>query len=288
MMLSSTSINASAGDCTEMTQQQRLGQYFTPAWAAEAIVEQEFGWLKAGDRVVEPACGDGAILCALPSEVDALGVEIDPVHAAVARAVSGRQVITADFLDVPHCELGNVAAVIGNPPFQADLIARFLRKSHEILVDGGVCGLLIPAYVMQTSSKIEQMNKQFSIKQQMVPRNLFPGLSLPLVFATFTKEKERRLFGFFLYKEAQEMRAIDKRWKETVTVGRDRRGVWFPVVQSILAALGGAGDLDQIYEAVQSVRPTENPHWKAKIRQTLQRHPRRFSRIGQGHYRLAA
>lgn len=81
----------------------------------------------------------------------------------------------------------------------------------------------IHVYVLQKSSKVE---------------------ALPLVFATFSKGKERRMFGFLLYGEAQEMRAIDKRWKEGVTTGREKRGVWFPVIQSILAALGGSADLE--------------------------------------------
>lgn len=269
------------------TQQQRLDQYFTPAWAAEGIVEQEFGWLKAGDRVVEPSCGDGAFLCALPDSIDVIGVEIDPLMAARARASSGRHVIVGDFLEVPLADLGKVQAVIGNPPFQSDLVAAFLKKAHDILEDGGQAGLILPAYILQTSSKVEMLGKQFSIRQSMLPRNLYPGLKLPLVFATFTKERERRLFGFLLYREAQEMRQIDKRWKETVTAGRERRGVWFPVVQAILCALGGTGDLEQIYAGVQALRPTGNPHWQAKVRQVLQRHPERFERTGQGRYALS-
>lgn len=272
----------------QRSKQQRLHQWFTPAWAAEGIVEQEFGWLRPGHRVADPACGDGAFLCAIPDDVEAVGVEIDPVHAASARLFTGRHVITGDFLQVPCEELGTVQAVIGNPPFQSSLVAAFLNKSHEILVDGGVCGLILPSYVFQGSSVVEKLNRQFSIRQQMLPRNLFPGIKLPLMFATFTKERERRLFGFLLYNEAQEMRAIEKRWAELVTVRRDRRGVWFPVVEEIMNTLGGDADLEQIYLAVQSVRPTGNAHWKAKVRQTLQRHPRRFMRAGQGRYRLAA
>lgn len=270
-----------------LTTQERLHQYFTPAWAAEGIVDQEFGWLKAGHRVIEPSCGDGAFLCALPGDVEVVGVEIDPIQAFKAQASSGRQVIVGDFLEVPLADLGKVQAVLGNPPFNSGTVAAFLKRSHALLEDGGQAGFILPAYILQTSSKVEMLHKDFSIRQSMLPRNLFPGLKLPLVFATFTKEKERRMFGFLLYREAQEMRAIDKRWKEVVTSGRESRGVWFPVVQSILSALGGSADLDQIYGAVQSARPTANPHWQAKVRQVLQRHPKHFERTGQGRYALA-
>lgn len=270
----------------EPTLQQRLHQWFTPAWAAEGIVEEAFGWLQPGHRVVEPSCGDGAFLCALPGSLDVVGVEIDPVQAECARRASGRQVIVGDFLEVPVQDLGRVQAIIGNPPFQSDTVAAFLRKSHEILEDGGQAGFILPAYIMQTSSRVEQLHSLFSIKQSLIPRNLFPGLSLPLCFATFTKERERRLFGFMLYREAQEIAAIDKRWKQAVAAGRETRGVWFPVVREILIALGGQADLGQKYDSIQAKRPTSNPHWRAKVRQVLQLHAGAFERTAPGQYRL--
>lgn len=266
--------------------QQRLHQWFTPAWAAEGIIEEAFGWLQPGDRVAEPSCGDGAFLCALPGSLDVVGVEIDPVQAERARRASGRHVIVGDFLEVPAAAIGRVQAVIGNPPFQSDTVAAFLRKSHEILEEGGQAGFILPAYIFQASSSVDKLHSLFSIKQSLIPRNLFPRLSLPLCFATFTKERERRLFGFMLYREAQEIAAIDKRWKEAVAGGRDTRGVWFPVVREILQALGGRADLGQIYDSIQARRPTTNPHWRAKVRQVLQLHAGAFERIAPGQYRL--
>lgn len=268
------------------TLQQQLHQWFTPAWAAEGIVEEAFAWLEPGHRVAEPACGDGAFLCALPDSLEVIGVEIDPIQAERARRASGRHVIVGDFLEVPAQDLGRVQAVIGNPPFQSDMVAGFLRKSYEILEEGGQAGFILPAYILQTSSSVERLHSLFSIKQAMIPRNLFPGLSLPLCFATFTKERQRRLFGFMLYREAQEIAAIDKRWKQAVATGRDSRGVWFPVVREILRTLGGSADLEQIYGSIQTMRPTANPHWRAKVRQVLQRHASAFERTAPGQYQL--
>jgi site-specific DNA-methyltransferase (adenine-specific) len=274
-------------DWCGQTTQQRLHQWFTPAWAAEGIVDEAFAWLRPGDRVVEPSCGDGAFLCALPGSVEAIGVEIDPMQAARARRASGRQVIVGDFLEVPQNDLGLVQAIIGNPPFHAGTVAGFLRKSHEILEEGGQAGFILPAYIFQSSSTVEQINQQFSIQQAMIPRNLFPRLSLPLVFATFTKERERRLFGFMLYREAQEIRAIDRRWRDMVATGRDKRGVWFPAVRQILGTLGGAAELEQIYAAVDALRPTANQHWRAKVRQVLGQHTSVFVRTAPGRYQLS-
>lgn len=270
----------------ELTKQQALHQWFTPAWAAEGILEREFSWLTRGHRVVEPACGDGAFLCAIPCDVEALGVEIDPLMAARARASSGRPVIVGDFLQVPAAELGKVQAIIGNPPFQADLIAGFLDKSAQILEEGGRAGFILPAYILQTSSKVEKMSQKFSISQQMLPRNLFPNARLPLVFATFTKDRARSLHGFLLYREAQEIKAIDRRWRAMLEQARETAGAWYLVVLEVLAGLGGEADLESIYGAIQPRRPTDNAHWKPQVRKVLQ-NTSRFRRTAPARYAVA-
>lgn len=264
-----------------------LHQWFTPAWAAEAIVDQEFGWLRAGHRVVEPSCGDGAFLCAIPAAVEALGIEIDPAMAALARQHSGRPVLTGDFLSLDAAAIGRVDAVIGNPPFEAEIVARFLEHSNLLLQEGGQVGFILPAYILQTSSKVEQLGNHFSIHQQLLPRNLFPRLKLPLVFARFVKEQHRRLFGFLLYREAQDMRDLHKPYSQAATQARDARGAWFQVVHTALALLGGEADLPRIYEVVAKQRPSGNQFWREKIRQVLQL-DKAFVRTGPGRYALAS
>lgn len=263
-----------------------LHQWFTPAWAAEAIVEQEFGWLRPGHRVVEPSCGDGAFLCALPPGVDCIGVEIDPAQAERARASTGRMVLTGDFLQMPAASFGAVDAVIGNPPFEATLVAGFISKSADLLQEGGQAGFILPAYILQTSSKVEQLSQHFSIHQQMLPRNLFPRLKLPLVFARFVKEQHRKLYGFLLYREAQDMADLHKAYKTAASEARDRRGAWHQVVHAALATLGGEAELQRIYEVVAKKRPTGNQFWREKIRQVLQQ-SKDFARTGTGRYAFA-
>ena len=236
--------------------QAELHQWFTPAWAAEAIVDTEFGWLGAGHRVIEPSCGDGAFLCAIPATVHAIGVEIDPAMATLAREASGRMVINADFLSLDAKSIDPVDVVIGNPPFEAALVARFLLKSEQILKEGGQAGFILPAYILQTSSKIEQLSQHFSIHQQLLPRNLFPRLKLPLVFARFVKEQHRRLFSFLLYREAQDVRQLVRAYANDASLARNPRGAWYSVTHAILTSLGGEADLQRIYEVASSKRPT--------------------------------
>lgn len=65
----------------------------------------------------------------------ALGVELDPQLAEQARQLTGRTVITGDFLDVAIQARPTV--VLGNPPFQTTLIEKILDKAHRLLADDG-------------------------------------------------------------------------------------------------------------------------------------------------------
>lgn len=185
-------VAAQTGGAALLPRQAELHQWFTPAWAAEAIVEQKFGWLRPGHRGIEPSCGDGAFLCALPVGVDVLGVEIDSALAAAARAASGREVLQGDFLDLPMAALGQADFIVGNPPFESRLVAAFLERSAHLLREGGEAGFILPAYILQTSSKVEQLAARFSVEQELLPRNLFPRLKLPLCFVKFVKRGRPR------------------------------------------------------------------------------------------------
>ena len=256
-----------------------LGQYFTPRWAAEAIVEHHFGDLGAGSSVVEPSCGEGRFLMALPDSVNAIGVEIDPVHAARARELTGREIITGDFCRVVLPE--HVDAIIGNPPFVASTVAAFLQRSHALLRDGGRCGFILPAYILQTSTKVMAFARQWSISSELVPRNLFPGLSLPITFTVFTKGRERKLFGLFLYREAAEVAMLKPALREIVSRGRQKGSVWRAAVNAAFDLLGSSSAaLSELYAAVQH-RPTENRHCEQQIRKVLQTYPE-FMSVGRG------
>lgn len=256
----------------QAAQRKRLGQYFTPRWVAEAIVEEHFGDLAAGSTVVEPGCGAGAFLHALPRHVRAIGVEIDPKWADKARRDTGREVLLGDFLKV---ELpAQIDALIGNPPFQADVVSAFLERAHPLLVDGGRFGMILPAYIFQTSSKVVGMAERWSIAQSLIPRNLFPGLSMPLVFSMFTKERIRRLFGFFLYQETAAVSGLDQSARAGLESSSRTGSVWRLVVHQAFDAMKvDEAPLDALYRALEGKRPSSNAHFEAKVRQTLQRYP---------------
>lgn len=178
---------------------KELGQYMTPEWVAEALLERYYPGLGICDQVVEPSCGEGAFLRALPDQVPALGVEIDAALATVARASSGRPVLVGDFraVDLPV----RPTLVVGNPPFKQEVVLGFLQRAWELLPRDGEVGFILPAYTFQTAATVDRLSARWGIAQDMLPRNLFPRLTLPLCFARFTRGR-RGLVGFALYHEA--------------------------------------------------------------------------------------
>ena len=258
--------------------QKQLGQWFTPRWAAEAIVENYFPDLGIWDRVIEPSCGDGSFLGATPDFVPAVGIEIDPAVAEAARRITGRQVITGDFTT---CELPFApTAVIGNPPFTQSLIQRFIDRAWSVLPDEGRCGLLLPVYALQTPSVVERMASKWHLRTDLIPKTLFPRIRLPLCFAVLTKGK-RGMVGLSLYSEAHAVSKLQKRYRALLAAGEG--SVWAAVVRAAMEQLGGTCELSAIYKEIEGIRPTTNQFWQPKVRQTVQRIA---SRVGPGRWSL--
>lgn len=260
-------------------QRKRLGQYFTPAWIAERIVEHYYGDLALYDRVVEPSCGEGAFLAAIPEHVPAVGVEIDHDLAARAVANTGRTVLIGDFREVALPWQPTV--MIGNPPFDQLSVRAFLDRAWALLPDEGRVGFILPACAIQSSATVEQLHRRWSIAQDMLPRNIFPRLSLPLVFARFIKGRRRTLSGFLLYGETQAVHALQRPVREALRANVGR--TWRSVVEEAIRALGGEATLDQLYQQIEGCRPTTNPWWRPKCRQIVQRIA---VRTGPGRWRL--
>lgn len=262
-------------------------QHFTPAWAAEMLVQRYFPTLSAHDVVWEPTCGDGRFLLAVPGTVPAFGTELDPLQAEAARQNTGREVIVGDCLtvDLPR----RPTAVLGNPPFRAELVQALLDRCHYELADSECVGLLLPVYLFQTAATVLRYHHRWSISQELLPRNLFDGLSTPLLFATFVKERNRRLHGFFLYAETQAVRTgVNPRIRAFLIGNLSSAHCWRDAVRTALEACGGSASLSELYECFEiGGRPTATRFWREKIRQIARRH---FPRTAPGTYsvRVAA
>lgn len=259
--------------------QRALGQFNTPGWAAELLTEKYFGDLTMFDRVIEPSCGEGAFLNAIPSHVPAIGVEIDPRLAQLARRNTGREVIVGNFRDVDLPFRPTV--ILGNPPFQQRVIQAFLNRAFEILPQEGRVGLILPCFSLQTASVVDKLARRWSMQQDLIPRNIFHRLIPPLCFAVLTKTHNRKLIGFSLYHETHAVSQLRKRYRALLQNGE--RSMWAAVVTAALEESGGTASLTQLYQRIANDRPTTNPWWRAKVRQTVQRVA---SRVGPAQWAL--
>jgi site-specific DNA-methyltransferase (adenine-specific) len=281
------------GESPETTQE--LQQHFTPAWAAEALAEKFFEKSEAlgspVGRALEPSCGLGAMLGAIPREYDAYGIEFDRSLVPLAERNSRRKVYCEDFTttSIPYHPGHDVSHVFGNPPFRLETVERFLDKAWSFLPAGGLCGFLLAAYHFQTAANVAAWNRKWSIFQTMVPRGLFPGLSKPLVFAIFLREERERasgytLDGFWLYQAMSRVAKLPERLRAQVVEPGSAGRTWRILVIEAVQQSGGEASVEEVYRRVEPMRHTDNPHWRSKVRQELQRGP--FVSVRRGVWRI--
>lgn len=267
----------------EEDKQAKLGQYPTPIWAAELLVERHFSHLTENDMVWEPACGPGSFLMALPDHVPAMGFEIDPRTAEIARINTGRTIITGDFVTAETDAKPTV--IIGNPPFQMKLIDDFLRRAYQLLPEGGQVGFILPAYAFQTAERVAGYSDIWSLYGECIPRNMYPGLSLPLMFAKFGKDRVRTMVGFALHRETADVLSMKKKYREVLSgVGKS---VWKATVAKALVALGGRANVEALYAEIEGKVPTRTQWWREQVRKVLRQASNMFKAEGNGWYSFA-
>jgi adenine-specific DNA methylase len=157
------------------------GGYYTPDPLARFVAE----WVAAaGPRLLEPSCGDGAILEHLSRHGNALGVELFPDEADKARTTAAdAEVVVSDFFAwLTPSRHGAFDGVAGNPPFirfgsweeeyrtpAFDLMRAqgmkptrltnawlpFVVASLVAVRAGGRVGLVLPAELLQVSYAAE-------------------------------------------------------------------------------------------------------------------------------------
>lgn len=199
------------------TDEKLRGGYYTP----EPIAKFVANWVaRAGTRILEPACGDGAILDPLSRlSDDVVGVELFPREAASAADRTGVDVHIGDFFTwfdlTKHDDFDGVA---GNPPYirfgnwaeptRSDAL-RFMRSvgmhpnkltnawvpfvvaSITACRGGGRIGLIIPAELMQVgyAAELRQflVDKCIEINVVTFKRLVFPGILQEVVLLLAVK-----------------------------------------------------------------------------------------------------
>lgn len=265
-----------------------LCQHFTPQWLAEALVERHFSWLGAGDTVIEPTCGTGAFLRALPAEVDAFGVEVDRALAEETKRATGRNVLVGDVLAPVYARLANITAVIGNPPFRGRFIDQLLERSHHWLPDGGRVGLILPCYYFRTAARVCQLGDNWGTQVELLPRSAFAYRMIePLVFAVLTKGARRVMIGLALFREEVDRQNLALAYRKLLagTRGSAWRAVCRLALQRLRATAMAPASLPEIYRELERNRPSRTAFWREKIRQTLRQYPD-FQAVEEGRYAL--
>lgn len=263
-----------------------LDQHDTPMWAAELIINRKFGDLRAGDVVLEPACGTGSFLRAISTikpGVRAIGIEIDEARAAIARRTSGHEVLVGDMrrVEIPTDALD---AIITNPPFDLSLVDVIVEKGKRLLKEGGRIGLLIGAYAVQTEDRVLRYNEDFSLEVESVPRRLFPGLIAPMIYLTFTKDRKRMMTGFMFYPELADVRGLPDRYESIIQGSANTSGsIWFDALRMALEEHGGEAELDTLYQTIEGRRPSKTQFWREQIRKVARQ---RCERVSESRYRL--
>lgn len=162
--------------------QKLRGGYYTPPAIAEFLA----GWVsEAGERLLEPACGDGALLAPMAaSRSRVVGVELESAEAEKARvAASSAEVVVSDFFEwFSEEQHGCWDGVAGNPPFirfgnwtdptrgmalevmkgaglrptkLTNAWVPFVVASALALREGGRLGLVVPAELLQVTYAAE-------------------------------------------------------------------------------------------------------------------------------------
>ncbi|MCT9075283.1 UvrD-helicase domain-containing protein [Streptomyces fulvoviolaceus] len=152
--------------------------YTDPAYARvvwQAL--QRFG-VPAGAqlRVLEPGVGAGRFLADAPADAEIVGVEVDPITAAVARALyPNAQILTESFADTRPPE-EDFDVVVGNVPFgkykvtdrkynpgrRHSIHNHFILKSLALTRPGGVVVLITSRYTLDGTDEAREAREQMA------------------------------------------------------------------------------------------------------------------------------
>lgn len=113
-----------------------------------------------GQRVLEPSCGDGAILDGLRrAGAIAQGIEVDAGRASQCRA-KGHAVLCANFLEQPPEPVFD--AVVMNPPFYGRHYAKHVRHALRFVKPGGFVLAILPATARHDHGELDDLHPRWS------------------------------------------------------------------------------------------------------------------------------
>lgn len=141
--------------------------YATPRWVTVAMLDAiDF---PRGFNIVEPSCGDGAILDVLRERYDARalrGIELDVARGQEARRRIGCTITLGDYLAWAPRPGAEPSWIVGNPPFS--LAQRFVEHSLSIVDDGCRITFLLRLAFLSSQSRRHLFDDDAGFAQLLV------------------------------------------------------------------------------------------------------------------------
>ena len=191
--------------------------------------------------------------------------------------------------DQPHPD--DLSHCIDDEDFHRKLQLALLNQ-REATVPGGYYGTII--------SELRQNGRYVSYQAEAIARMPADELAAVLIKAQHNTQSGGKSYGkmalpFILHEYILLWRRKDMSLfavlKSVATQAQARlTGTWKNVVRQCLVDLGGNADLDAIYSKVAGSgfeRVSTNPHWKERVRATLNQNPTDFASSERGVWALA-
>lgn len=160
----------------KITSAKKEFQYFpTPAGLADHLVA--IAAPVAGERILEPSAGQGAIVDAIRRRLGPAAAvdcfELMPVNREILRGVQGARILGEDFLQAS----GSWDCIIANPPFAKNQDVDHVLKMWEVLAPGGrIVTIMSPHWTFAQGRKEEDFRrflKLYSIDVEEIPAGAF-------------------------------------------------------------------------------------------------------------------
>ena len=259
---------------------------------------------------VDPMCGSGtSIEVARELSIEAYGLDLHSGHNVLRDSILDAVGKHAD-LCLSHPPYGGMVIYSGEvwgSPHPDDLSRctseeDFHEKLHMALLNqrdatkpGGYYGTIVGdkrkngAYVSYQAEAIARMPSQelaaVLIKQQhnvMSDARAYRGMRLPrLTHEYILLWRRPEVITSFL----SDLASMAKQQAARLT------STWKALVRTVLVSLGGKATLSEIYAVVAKNAPerlSANPHWQAKVRQTLNQNQTCFAPLARGVWSLAS
>lgn len=142
-----------------------INAHYTDAAYVQAIWEAVGRLGFRGGQVLEPGCGSGNFIGLAPPTAEMVGVELEPVSAALAGAIYGQAQIRNESFAETRSPEGQFDLVVGNVPFgniqlhdprhnsgEHSIHNHFIIKSLHLTRPGGLVAVLTSRYTMDATN----------------------------------------------------------------------------------------------------------------------------------------